>query len=157
MTGEGETSETLFLVLICSWSVCEAQKEKPYVRPGAVSPDRALCLPTFSHFVIVNKASQTVSHMVSLNYRFSMFNCIPPGKDEELLLFVLTMRLSHQISRASPAAGSVALASCEHPWSDPCFACVWARVCVCVYVCVYDLCVPVFLCSCYFLIGTRRL
>jgi len=27
------------------------------VRPGAVSPDRALCLPTFSHFVIVNKTS----------------------------------------------------------------------------------------------------
>jgi hypothetical protein len=25
------------------------------VRPGAVSPDRALYLPTFSHFVIVNK------------------------------------------------------------------------------------------------------
>ena len=24
-------------------------------RPGAVSPDRALCLPTFSHFLIVNK------------------------------------------------------------------------------------------------------
>jgi hypothetical protein len=27
------------------------------VRPGAVSPDRALCLPTFSHFLIVNKTS----------------------------------------------------------------------------------------------------
>ena len=27
------------------------------VRQGAVSPDRALCLPTFSHFVIVNKTS----------------------------------------------------------------------------------------------------
>ena len=26
------------------------------VRPGAVSLDRALCLPTFSHFVMVNKA-----------------------------------------------------------------------------------------------------
>jgi hypothetical protein len=25
------------------------------VRPGAVSPERALCLPTFSHFVMVNK------------------------------------------------------------------------------------------------------
>ena len=33
------------------------------VRPGAVSPDRALCLPTFSHFVIVNKTSLSlVSH-----------------------------------------------------------------------------------------------
>ena len=27
------------------------------VRPGAVVPDRALYLPTFSHFVIVNKTS----------------------------------------------------------------------------------------------------
>jgi hypothetical protein len=27
------------------------------VRPGAASPDRALSLPTFSHFVIVNKTS----------------------------------------------------------------------------------------------------
>ena len=26
-------------------------------RPGAVWPDRALCLPTFSHFLIVNKTS----------------------------------------------------------------------------------------------------
>jgi hypothetical protein len=27
------------------------------VRPEAVLPDRALCLPTFSHFFIVNKSS----------------------------------------------------------------------------------------------------
>ena len=31
------------------------------VRPGAVSPDRALCLPTFSHFLIVNKTSLSLS------------------------------------------------------------------------------------------------
>jgi hypothetical protein len=31
------------------------------VRPGAVSPDRALYLPTFSHFVIVNKTSLSFS------------------------------------------------------------------------------------------------
>jgi hypothetical protein len=31
------------------------------VRPGAVSPDRALCLPTFIHFVIVNKTSLSFS------------------------------------------------------------------------------------------------
>jgi hypothetical protein len=31
------------------------------VRPGAVSPDRALYLPTFSHFVIVNKTSLSLS------------------------------------------------------------------------------------------------
>ena len=28
---------------------------------GAVSPDRALCLPTFSHFVLVNKTSLSLS------------------------------------------------------------------------------------------------
>jgi hypothetical protein len=31
------------------------------VRPGAVSPDRALYLPTFSHFMIVNKTSLSLS------------------------------------------------------------------------------------------------
>ena len=31
------------------------------LRPGAVSPDRALCLPTFSHFLIVNKTSLSLS------------------------------------------------------------------------------------------------
>jgi hypothetical protein len=31
------------------------------VRPGALSPDRALCLPTFRHFVIVNKTSLSLS------------------------------------------------------------------------------------------------
>jgi hypothetical protein len=31
------------------------------VRPGAMSPDRALCLPTFSHFLIVNKTSLPLS------------------------------------------------------------------------------------------------
>jgi len=31
------------------------------VRPEAVFPDRALCLPTFSHFLIVNKTSLSVS------------------------------------------------------------------------------------------------
>ena len=35
------------------------------VRPKAVSPDRALCLPTFSHFVIVNKTS--LIHRLSLS------------------------------------------------------------------------------------------
>jgi hypothetical protein len=31
------------------------------VRPGAVPPDRAVCLPTLSHFVIVNKTSLSLS------------------------------------------------------------------------------------------------
>ena len=32
------------------------------VRPEAVLPDRALCLPTFSHFLIVNKTSLSHTH-----------------------------------------------------------------------------------------------
>ena len=36
------------------------------VRPEAVSPDRALCLLTFSHFVIVNKTSLSLSLSLSL-------------------------------------------------------------------------------------------
>jgi len=37
------------------------------VRPGAVSHDRALRLPTFSHFVIVNKTSLSLSLSLSLS------------------------------------------------------------------------------------------
>jgi hypothetical protein len=37
------------------------------VRPGAASPDKALCLPTFSHFVIVNKTSLPLSLSLSLS------------------------------------------------------------------------------------------
>jgi hypothetical protein len=36
-------------------------------RSPALSPDRALCLPTFRHFVIVNKTSLTLSLSLSLS------------------------------------------------------------------------------------------
>jgi hypothetical protein len=36
------------------------------VRPGAMSPDRALCKSTFSHFVIVNKTSLSLPPPPSL-------------------------------------------------------------------------------------------
>jgi hypothetical protein len=38
------------------------------VRPGAASPDRALCLPTFSDFVIVNKTSLSLSLSLLLEH-----------------------------------------------------------------------------------------
>jgi hypothetical protein len=38
------------------------------VRPEAVSPDRVLCLTTFSHFLIVNKTSLSLSHSFSLSH-----------------------------------------------------------------------------------------
>ena len=42
------------------------------VRPGAESPDRALCLPTFSHFVIANKRSLSLSLSISLSLSLSL-------------------------------------------------------------------------------------
>ena len=41
------------------------------VRPGAVSPERALCLPNFSHFVIVNKPSLSLSSLSPLSLSLS--------------------------------------------------------------------------------------
>jgi hypothetical protein len=38
------------------------------VRPRAASSDRALCLPTFSHFVIVNKPCLSLSLSLSLSH-----------------------------------------------------------------------------------------
>jgi hypothetical protein len=37
------------------------------VRPEAVLPDRALCLPTFCHFLIVNKTYLSLSLSLSAN------------------------------------------------------------------------------------------
>jgi hypothetical protein len=41
------------------------------VRPGAASPGRVLCLPTFCHFVIVNKTSLSLSRSVCVSSLFS--------------------------------------------------------------------------------------
>jgi hypothetical protein len=41
-------------------------------RPGAVLPDRALYLPTFSHFLIVNKTSRTLSLSRALSLSISL-------------------------------------------------------------------------------------
>jgi hypothetical protein len=42
------------------------------VRPGGLSPDRALCLPTFSHFVIVNKTSLSFARSLALSLALSL-------------------------------------------------------------------------------------
>ena len=47
------------------------------VRPGAVSPDRALYLPTFSHFVIVKKTSLSLSLSLSLKTPRGL-ECVEP-------------------------------------------------------------------------------
>jgi len=62
------------------------------VRPGAVSPDRALCLPTFSHFVIVNKTSLTLSLPSSSSLLLLLL----------LLHFLIVNKLSLSLSLSSP-------------------------------------------------------
>jgi hypothetical protein len=44
------------------------QTESVVGGPGAVSPDRALCLLTFSHFVIVNKTDLSLPSSLSLSF-----------------------------------------------------------------------------------------
>jgi len=47
------------------------------VRPGALTPDRAFCLPTLSHYLIVNKTSLSLS--LSLSRRImARKSCAPP-------------------------------------------------------------------------------
>jgi hypothetical protein len=71
-------------------------------RPGAVSPDRALCIPTFSHFVIVNKTPLSLSLSLSLS----------------------PLSLAH--SRSWASEGDVP------PAGQPASACVCVCVCVCM-------------------------
>ncbi len=52
------------------------------VRPGAVSPDRALCLPTFSHFVTVNKTSLSLSSPLSLSLSLSQSCVLQTGAEQ---------------------------------------------------------------------------
>jgi hypothetical protein len=58
------------------------------VRPGAVSPGRALCLPTFSHLLIVNKTS---------------------------LARALSLSLSPSLPRSLSLSLFLSLSKCEHP------------------------------------------
>jgi hypothetical protein len=64
------------------------------VRPGAMSPDRALCLPTFISFVIVNKTSLSLS--LSLSFSFSTAS-LPSSLvlSTPLLLLLLLLPLSY--------------------------------------------------------------
>ena len=57
------------------------------VRPGAVSPERAMCLPTFSHFVMVNKASLSDSLSFLLLCLFSVPFLTPSRAPPLLSLF----------------------------------------------------------------------
>ena len=47
------------------------------VRPEAVLPGRALCLPTFSHFLIANKTSLSLSPL-SLSLSFFIHSLFEP-------------------------------------------------------------------------------
>ena len=52
------------------------------MRPGAVSPDRALCLPTFSNFVTVNKTSLSLSSPLSLSLSLSQSCVLQTGAEQ---------------------------------------------------------------------------
>ena len=58
------------------------------VRPEAMLPDRALCLPTFSHFLIVKKTSLPLPLSLSLSHSLS-----PPPPPTHSLCTPLTMWL----------------------------------------------------------------
>ena len=66
------------------------------VRPGAVSPDRALCLPTFSHILVVNKTSLSFSLSFSLSLSLSLFLSL----SFSLSLLSLSLILSRSLARA---------------------------------------------------------
>ena len=57
------------------------------MRPEAVLPDRALCLPTFSHFLIVNKTSISFSFFLSLSCHMTLH-----AKNELVLISIYLSR-----------------------------------------------------------------
>ena len=73
------------------------------VRPGAVSPARALCLPTFSHFVIVNKTSLTLPSS-SYSSSSSSSSSSPPPPLLLLLLLLHVFVFSSSSSSSSSAS-----------------------------------------------------
>jgi hypothetical protein len=46
------------------------------VRPGPVSSDRALCIPTFSRFLIVNKTFLSISHSLTHSLSHSLMHSL---------------------------------------------------------------------------------
>jgi hypothetical protein len=68
------------------------------VRPGAVSPDRALCLPNFSHFLIVNKTSLSLSLSIHLPPQCGEATS-HAGEEEESRL--ITCALRHSVDYVS--------------------------------------------------------
>jgi hypothetical protein len=63
-------------VLSLFFRICQVLEP---VRAEAVLPDRALCLPTFSHFLIVNKTSLSLSLSFSLSLSLSLSLCLSFG------------------------------------------------------------------------------
>jgi hypothetical protein len=75
------------------------------VRPGAVSPDRALCLPTFSHFLIVNKTPLSFSlSPLSLSHSLTLSHSLS-----------ITLSLSLSLSPRSPLTDSLFLPRQSYP------------------------------------------
>ena len=73
-------------------------------RPEAVLPDRTLYLPTFSHFLIVNKTSLSLSISLSLSLSLALSLARSLSRSLSLSL-ALSLSLSLSLSRLAPIAG----------------------------------------------------
>jgi hypothetical protein len=109
------------------------------VRPEAVLPDRALCFPTFNHFLIVNKTSLSLSLSLSqISLSLSLRSPIrkrEPDRDDRACAtkVLLPQPFTYQcVLNPMFQAGRIA-APIPAPWPQmPVCVCVWERVCVCV-------------------------
>jgi hypothetical protein len=83
------------------YSTCRHMLEP--VRPGAVLPDRALCLPTFSHFLIVIKSSFSLPPPPALSFCLSVSpSPSPPPSPPPSLLPSLPPFLPPSLSPSVP-------------------------------------------------------
>ena len=90
------------------------------VRPGAVSPDRALCLPTFSHFLIVNKTSLppppphslSLSHSLQPSSSSSSRSLARPSASSLFIALSRALSLTASSSWPLPSAASLR----PRPW-----------------------------------------
>jgi hypothetical protein len=96
-------------------------------RPEAVLPDRALCLPTFSHFLIVNKLSPSRGDLPPLSLPPSLPPSLSPSLPPSQCVFSHTLtsflyegilgvygRLSTRLLRFGPSlAGGLATLACS--------------------------------------------
>jgi hypothetical protein len=100
------------------------------VRPLAVSPDRALCLPTFIHFLIVNNTSLSLALSLSLSLLLLLLPPPPPPPSPSSSCFSCSSwthrtldncssadLVSNTVARSRAASFSFSVFSLNKPWS----------------------------------------